>query len=204
MYCAHGWHLSSTWHLPFMPLPFHLLTLTSRFARVMVHAVASASCWHLSLSEVAFSNLAVSFPRFSLRRCIGGKGENNSTVLRKPLLKTQFTLKARWAKLHNAARYMAPGMKLRAATCWAISRACSPPHLQGTETKNTKRPFIWGSALMWIWTGKDRPSGPDDQVPMANTTDVKQVGQLKKQFCFLMLQPPWSQSKALLIPQAVT
>lgn len=37
----------------------------------MVPAVTSASCWHLSLSAVAFSNLAVSLPRFSLRRCSG-------------------------------------------------------------------------------------------------------------------------------------
>lgn len=46
-----------------------LLALTRRLARVMVQAVASASCWHLTLSDVAFSNLAVSLPRFSLRRC---------------------------------------------------------------------------------------------------------------------------------------
>ncbi len=41
--------------------------LTRRLAREMVRAVASASCWHLSLSAVAFSNLAVSLARFSLR-----------------------------------------------------------------------------------------------------------------------------------------
>ena len=41
--------------------------LTRRLAREMVRAVDSASCWHLSLSAVAFSNLAVSLARFSLR-----------------------------------------------------------------------------------------------------------------------------------------
>lgn len=41
--------------------------LTRRLAREMVRAVASASCWHLSLSAVALSNLAVSLARFSLR-----------------------------------------------------------------------------------------------------------------------------------------
>src|SRR4029434_7791917 len=44
-------------------------THTRRLAREMVRAVVSASCWHLSLSAVAFSNLAVSFAKFSLRCC---------------------------------------------------------------------------------------------------------------------------------------
>lgn len=102
--CAHGSHLSSTWYLPFMPSELHLLTLTSRFARAMVQAVASASCWHLSLSEVAFSNLAVSFPRFSLRRCTGKRKKNNSTFLRKTLLQRWFTLRAGLAQLHHNSR----------------------------------------------------------------------------------------------------
>lgn len=38
--------------------------LTRRLAREMVYAVDSASCWHLSLSAVAFSKLAVSLARF--------------------------------------------------------------------------------------------------------------------------------------------
>lgn len=33
---------------------------------------------------MAFSNLAVSFPRFSLRRCIGKKGKNNSNLKETP------------------------------------------------------------------------------------------------------------------------
>ena len=44
----------------------------------MVPAVASASCWHLSLSAVAFSNLAVSLARFSLRCCWGRKARSVS------------------------------------------------------------------------------------------------------------------------------
>lgn len=40
----------------------------------MVPAVTSASCWHLSLSAVAFSNLAVSLARFSLS-CYSGKNK---------------------------------------------------------------------------------------------------------------------------------
>lgn len=139
----------------------HLLPLTSQFARVMVHAVASASCWHLSLSEVAFSNLAVSFPRFSLRRCIGKTGKNNSRVLRKLLLQPA------GKESHSSPHGTQPGQHLRWSTeqCWALQlHPLLPTAVSSAQGRdNTKRHLSAGSALVWMWTGKDRPTSADRQ-----------------------------------------
>lgn len=63
--------------------------LTRRLAREMVRAVDSASCWHLSLSAVAFSNLAVSLARFSLRCCSDTNAQRDTEIIEKLALLIQ-------------------------------------------------------------------------------------------------------------------
>lgn len=78
--------------------------LTRRLAKEMVSAVDSASCWHLSLSAVAFSNLAVSLARFSSRCCKATNTERNWQ-----LLKCIKNHQSRWTKTTKVRLWKKPG-----------------------------------------------------------------------------------------------
>lgn len=126
---------------------------------------------------MAFSNLAVSFPRFSLRRCIGKKGKNNSNLKETPTAACRQG-EPHSTTLHHTAHSLAGTWDEAQSTGEFCSfNSCSPllchPHRAETTQKG-----IHPLALTWCQCALGKIG---QLVPMANTIGEKQVRQLRKE-----------------------